>query len=75
MATLSPETEELISNNLQRSVNGTYPAVDPENTCLVHAADGYARSTNTVGVCFTTSGPGATNAITGIATAFMDSSP
>ncbi|HGM1313647.1 TPA: biosynthetic-type acetolactate synthase large subunit [Clostridioides difficile] len=42
---------------------------------LVHAADGYARSTNTVGVCFTMSGPGATNAITGIATAFMDSSP
>ncbi|SJS10130.1 acetolactate synthase large subunit [Clostridioides difficile] len=42
---------------------------------LVHVADGYARSTNTVGVCFTTSGPGATNAITGIATAFMDSSP
>lgn len=42
---------------------------------LVHAADGYARSTNTVGICFTTSGPGATNAITGIATAFMDSSP
>ena len=42
---------------------------------LVHAADGYARSTNTVGVCFTTSGPGATNAVTGIATAFMDSSP
>lgn len=42
---------------------------------LVHAADGYARSTNTVGVCFTTSYPGATNAITGIATAFMDSSP
>ena len=42
---------------------------------LVHAADGYARSTNTVGFCFTTSGPGATNAITGIATAFMDSSP
>ncbi|MDU9051760.1 MAG: FHIPEP family type III secretion protein, partial [Clostridioides difficile] len=32
VATLSPETEELISNNLQRSVNGTYPAVDPENT-------------------------------------------
>ncbi|MDL0415425.1 flagellar biosynthesis protein FlhA [Clostridioides difficile] len=32
VATLSPETEELVSNNLQRSVNGTYPAVDPENT-------------------------------------------
>ena len=35
----------------------------------VHAADGYARSSGNVGVCFLTSGPGATNAITGIATA------
>jgi acetolactate synthase-1/2/3 large subunit len=41
----------------------------------VHAADGYARSTNNVGVCFATSGPGATNLITGIATAYMDSIP
>lgn len=41
----------------------------------VHAADGYARSSGKVGVCFLTSGPGATNAITGIATAYMDSSP
>ncbi len=41
----------------------------------VHAADGYARSTGRVGVCFATSGPGATNTITGIATAFMDSVP
>lgn len=41
----------------------------------VHAADGYARSCGKVGVCFLTSGPGATNAITGIATAYMDSSP
>lgn len=41
----------------------------------VHAADGYARSTGKVGVCFATSGPGATNTITGIATAFMDSVP
>ena len=41
----------------------------------VHAADGYARSCGKVGVCFVTSGPGATNAITGIATAYMDSSP
>jgi len=40
-----------------------------------HAADGYARATGRVGVVFTTSGPGATNAITGIATAQMDSSP
>ena len=40
-----------------------------------HAADGYARSTGKVGVCFATSGPGATNLTTGIATAHMDSSP
>lgn len=41
----------------------------------VHAADGYARATGRVGVCFATSGPGATNLITGIATANMDSVP
>jgi acetolactate synthase-1/2/3 large subunit len=41
----------------------------------VHAADGYARATGKVGVCIATSGPGATNTITGIATAFMDSVP
>lgn len=41
----------------------------------VHAADGYARSTGKLGVFIATSGPGATNAITGIATAFMDSVP
>ncbi|MEG0371217.1 MAG: thiamine pyrophosphate-binding protein, partial [Clostridium sp.] len=40
-----------------------------------HAADGYARSTGKVGVCVVTSGPGATNTITGIASAYMDSSP
>ena len=40
-----------------------------------HAADGYARSTGKVGVCFATSGPGATNLVTGIATAYYDSSP
>jgi len=40
-----------------------------------HAADGYARSTGKVGVCFATSGPGSTNLTTGIATAYMDSSP
>ena len=40
-----------------------------------HAADGYARSTGKVGVCLATSGPGATNLTTGIATAYMDSSP
>jgi len=41
----------------------------------VHAADGYARSTGKAGVVFVTSGPGATNAITGLATAHMDSTP
>src|SRR5213595_1359105 len=41
----------------------------------VHAADGYARATGDVGVCLVTSGPGVTNAVTGIATAYMDSIP
>ena len=40
-----------------------------------HAADGYARATGRVGVCIATSGPGATNLVTGIATAYMDSIP
>ena len=40
-----------------------------------HAADGYSRSTGKVGVCMATSGPGATNLVTGIATAYMDSVP
>jgi len=41
----------------------------------IHAADGYARATGRVGVCLVTSGPGATNTVTGIATAYMDSVP
>ena len=41
----------------------------------VHAADGYARVTNKAGVCIATSGPGATNLVTGIANAYMDSAP
>ena len=40
-----------------------------------HAADGYARASGKVGVCMATSGPGATNLVTGIATAYMDSVP
>ncbi len=40
-----------------------------------HAADGYARATGKVGVCIATSGPGATNLVTGIATAYLDSTP
>ncbi|AEG19436.1 acetolactate synthase large subunit [Methanobacterium paludis] len=43
--------------------------------CAAHAADGYARASGKVGVCIGTSGPGATNLVTGIATAYMDSSP
>ena len=42
---------------------------------LIHAADGYARSTGKTGVCLVTSGPGATNLVTGIATANFDSVP
>ena len=41
----------------------------------VHAAEGYARATGKVGVCIATSGPGATNLVTGIADAFIDSTP
>ena len=41
----------------------------------VHAADGYARASGKVGVCIATSGPGATNLVTGIANAYMDSVP
>lgn len=43
--------------------------------CAAHAADGYARASGRVGVCIATSGPGATNLVTGIATAYMDSIP
>ncbi len=43
--------------------------------CAAHAADGYARASGKVGVCIATSGPGATNLVTGIAVAHMDSSP
>ena len=43
--------------------------------CAAHAADGYARATGRTGVCISTSGPGATNLVTGIANAYMDSVP
>ena len=43
--------------------------------CAAHAADGFARATGKPGVCIATSGPGASNLITGMLTAFMDSSP
>lgn len=67
--TIIPLTDELYSNkaikfHLTRHEQGA-----------VHAADGYARATGEVGVCMATSGPGATNLVTGIATAYMDSIP
>ncbi|MDD1769090.1 MAG: thiamine pyrophosphate-binding protein, partial [Methanomassiliicoccales archaeon] len=43
--------------------------------CAAHMADGYARATGRVGVCTSTSGPGVTNLMTGVATAYVDSSP
>ncbi len=46
-----------------------------QEACAVHAADGYARASGRVGVCLVTSGPGATNTVTGIASAYMDSIP
>ena len=46
-----------------------------QEQCAVHAADAYARAGQTVGVCLATSGPGATNTVTGIASAYMDSIP
>ncbi|MFA6807578.1 MAG: biosynthetic-type acetolactate synthase large subunit, partial [Eubacteriales bacterium] len=53
-----------------------YPHILPKHEQgAVHAADGYARVTGKVGVCIATSGPGATNLITGIATAYIDSVP
>jgi len=46
-----------------------------QEQCAVHAADAYSRAGNKVGVCLVTSGPGATNTVTGIASAYMDSIP
>ena len=58
------EKDKLITHKLVRHEQGA-----------AHAADAYARSTGKVGVCFATSGPGATNLVTGIATAYVDSVP
>jgi acetolactate synthase I/II/III large subunit len=57
----------------------SYPALHHvlvrHEQAAAHAADGYSRATGKVGVCMATSGPGATNLVTGLATAFMDSVP
>ena len=67
---------------LEQGVDSLYHYRDRINHVLTsheqgasHAADGYARATGKVGVCMATSGPGATNLVTGIATAYMDSVP
>ncbi len=54
---------------------GVYHVLVRHEQCAAHAADGYARASGKVGVAIATSGPGATNLVTGIATAMMDSSP
>ena len=57
------------------SLGGIHHILVRHEQGATHAADGYARATGQVGVCFATSGPGATNLVTGIATAHMDSIP
>lgn len=61
--------------NALYQVEGIEVVISRHEQALVHAADGYARSTGKTGVCLVTSGPGATNLVTGIATANYDSVP
>jgi acetolactate synthase-1/2/3 large subunit len=58
-----------------RSEYNVHHVLTRHEQCAAHAADGYARASGKVGVAMATSGPGATNLVTGIATAMMDSSP
>ena len=62
-------------DELYKHSNEIHHVLTSHEQGAAHAADGYARSTGKVGVCFATSGPGATNLVTGIATAHMDSVP
>jgi acetolactate synthase-1/2/3 large subunit len=64
-----------IYDELYKNSNSIRHILTAHEQGAAHAADGYARATGKVGVCFATSGPGATNLVTGIATAYMDSSP
>ncbi len=64
-----------VYDELYKHRNEIHHVLTSHEQGAAHAADGYARSTGRVGVCFATSGPGATNLVTGIATAYMDSVP
>lgn len=64
-----------IYDELYRHQNEITHVLTSHEQGAAHAADGYARATGKVGVCLATSGPGATNLVTGIATAYMDSVP
>ncbi len=65
----------IIYDALYRARNEIKHILTSHEQGAAHAADGYARATGKVGVCIATSGPGATNLVTGIATAYMDSVP
>ncbi|NBH81884.1 biosynthetic-type acetolactate synthase large subunit [bacterium C-53] len=64
-----------IYDALYKHSNEIFHVLTSHEQGAAHAADGYARATGKVGVCLATSGPGATNLVTGIATAYMDSVP
>lgn len=64
-----------IYDELYKHSNEIHHVLTSHEQGASHAADGYARATGKVGVCMATSGPGATNLVTGIATAYMDSVP
>jgi acetolactate synthase-1/2/3 large subunit len=64
-----------IYDSLYRRGEGINHILTTHEQGAAHAADGYARATGKTGVCMATSGPGATNLVTGIATAYMDSVP
>jgi len=59
----------------EKKSGGIFHILTSSESGAAHAADGYARASGKTGVCIATSGPGATNLVTGIASAFMDSSP
>ncbi len=64
-----------IYDELHKNADSIHHILTSHEQGASHAADGYSRSSNRVGVCLATSGPGATNLVTGIATAYMDSIP